>query len=48
MVARMSCLSPPPERWGELIDDVITLVDPLLVDDEGHLSHWDPKQLRWR
>jgi len=48
MVARMSYLSPPPAHWSKLIEEVITFVDPVLADDNGHLSHWDPKQLRWR
>jgi hypothetical protein len=43
MVERMSYLSPPPERWTELIDDVIDFTDPLLADKEGRFSHWDPK-----
>lgn len=47
MVERMSYLSPPPERWPELIDGVIKFVDPLLADD-GHLSRWDPEALTWR
>jgi predicted nucleotidyltransferase component of viral defense system len=47
MVQRMSYLSPPPERWTELIDDVITFVDPLLHDGEGHLSRWNPERLAW-
>jgi hypothetical protein len=28
MVARMSYLSPPPELWRELVDGVITFLDP--------------------
>ena len=47
MLERMSYLSPPPERWSELIDGVIEFVDPLLADD-GRLSHWDPEALTWR
>ncbi len=49
MVARMSYLSPPPERWTELIGGVTEFVDPLLADD-GRLSHWDwdPEALVWR
>lgn len=47
MVQRMSYLSPPPERWTELIDDVTAFVDPLLHDGDGHLSRWNPEQLAW-
>jgi hypothetical protein len=32
---------------SDLITDVIAFVDPLLADDSGDLSHWDPAQLRW-
>ncbi|MDO8186046.1 nucleotidyl transferase AbiEii/AbiGii toxin family protein [Conexibacter sp. JD483] len=34
MVARMSYLTPPPERWSDLIADVVAFVDPLLVEGE--------------
>jgi hypothetical protein len=47
MVERMSYLSPPPEHWGELIDGVIDFTDPLLADEEGRFSHWDPEKLAW-
>lgn len=47
MVERMSYLSPPPERWTELIDGVIDFTDPLLADEEGHFSHWDPEKRAW-
>lgn len=47
MVARMSYLAPPPQRWTELIDGVIKFVDPLLADP-GRLSHWDLETLTWR
>jgi len=36
-----------PDRWTDLIDDVIAFVDPLIRDDIGQLSTWDPKLLRW-
>jgi hypothetical protein len=47
MVARMSYLSPPPEVWRDLIDEVVAFVDPMFDDDDGLLSHWDPKQSQW-
>lgn len=47
MVERMSYLSPPPERWTDLIGDVIAFTDPLLADEELRLSHWDPGELAW-
>jgi predicted nucleotidyltransferase component of viral defense system len=47
MVQRMSYLSPPPQRWTELIDGVIAFVDPLLNDSDGRFSHWDPGLLEW-
>jgi hypothetical protein len=47
MVERMSYLSPPPEHWTELIDDVVAFTDPLLADVEGRFSHWDPEKLAW-
>jgi hypothetical protein len=47
MVERMSYLSAPPVRWSELLAEVIAFVDPLLADDHGGLSHWDPAHLRW-
>jgi hypothetical protein len=47
MVERMSYLLPPPERWSELIAGVIDFIDPLLADEEGRLSYWDPDELAW-
>jgi hypothetical protein len=47
MVERMSYRSPPPRRWAELIDAVIGFIDPLLTDDRGRYSHWDPAELAW-
>ncbi|MDW5593815.1 nucleotidyl transferase AbiEii/AbiGii toxin family protein [Conexibacter stalactiti] len=47
MVARMSYLSPPPERWSDLIEDVIDFVDPLLADHGERFSNWDPAALAW-
>lgn len=46
MVERMSYLSPPPERWTELIDGVIGFVDPVLVYHE-HLDRWDHTGSTW-
>jgi hypothetical protein len=47
MVARMSSLSPPPQRWSDLIDGVIRFADPLLTNTSASLSHWDPATLAW-
>lgn len=47
MVARMSYLSPPPQLWQELVDEVITFLDPILNDEGGQLSCWDPDRLLW-
>lgn len=48
MIARMAYLSPPPERWSDLIGGVIAFIEPMLADEYGRLSRWDPAQLRWR
>jgi hypothetical protein len=47
MVERMSYLTPPPQRWTELIDGVAEFVDPLLTD-HGRFSDWDPDTFTWR
>jgi predicted nucleotidyltransferase component of viral defense system len=47
MVTRMSYLSPPPERWRELVDGVIAFLDPILGDDNDRLSYWDPERVQW-
>ena len=47
MVERMSYRSPPPRQWIELIDGVIGFIDPLLADDRGRYSYWDPEELAW-
>jgi hypothetical protein len=47
MVKRMSYLSQPPEKWSDVIADVIEFVDPLLADGAEHLSFWDHETLRW-
>lgn len=48
MVRRMSYLSPPPERWADLIVGVIAFVDPLLVDEALALSRWSRESASWR
>jgi hypothetical protein len=47
MVARMSYLFPPPELWADLLAGVIEFADPLLGDESGAISYWDPEQLQW-
>lgn len=47
MVERLSYLTPPPQRWTDLIEGVIDFIDPLLIGD-GSLSRWDPEALTWR
>jgi predicted nucleotidyltransferase component of viral defense system len=47
MVERMSYLWPPPQHWTELIDGVVDFTDPLLADEEGRFSQWDPEKLAW-
>lgn len=46
MVERMSYLSPPPERWADLIEGVVEFVDPVLVYHE-HLDRWDHTGSTW-
>jgi len=47
MVERMSYLSPPPKLWTDLLDGVIRFADPLLLNDDGSLTSWDPERLEW-
>jgi predicted nucleotidyltransferase component of viral defense system len=47
MVARMSYLSPPPDLWTDLIAGVIAFVDPILADNSGGYTRWDPERLEW-
>jgi len=44
---RASFTLAPPDRWTDLIADVIAFVDPLISDDADLLSTWDPKTCRW-
>lgn len=44
---RASFTLAPPDRWTDLVADVIAFVDPLIRDDAGMLSAWDPKACRW-
>jgi hypothetical protein len=46
MVRRMSYLAPPPERWTDLLADVIAFVDPLLSDD-AVLPRWSCGSASW-
>lgn len=47
MVQRMSYLAPPPDRWADLITDVIAFVDPLLDDAQSAPSRWDRDSVSW-
>jgi hypothetical protein len=47
MVRRMSYLAPPPERWTDLLADVVAFVDPLLGDVDGELSQWCCGSASW-
>lgn len=47
MVERMSYLSPPPERWVNLIEGVIGFVDPMAVGAVSDLVRWDSATLTW-
>lgn len=44
---RASFTIAPPERWADLLAQVITFVDPLLDDQDGGLSEWDQQRSRW-
>jgi predicted nucleotidyltransferase component of viral defense system len=46
MVTRMSYLSPPPQLWRDLLNEVIAFLNPILHGDD-QLSCWDPERLRW-
>jgi hypothetical protein len=47
MVQRMSYLVSPPDRWSDLIADVIAFVDPLLADAKRAPSRWDCDRASW-
>ena len=36
-----------PDRWTDLVVDVIAFVDPLVRDDACVLAAWDPETCRW-
>jgi len=36
-----------PDRWTDLVADVIAFVDPLIHDDTGQLSAWDSEMCQW-
>jgi hypothetical protein len=44
---RASFTLAPPDRWADLINDVIAFVDPLIRNDADLLSMWDPKTRQW-
>jgi len=37
----------PPDRWADLIADVVAFVDPLIQDDANPLATWDPAAREW-
>ena len=47
MVQRMSYLSAPPRSWAELLADVVSFVDPLVLDTNGNLVLWESEELAW-
>lgn len=47
MLTRMSYLQPAPERYDDMIAEVVAFTDPVLADTSGRLSRWDPSTLRW-
>lgn len=44
---RASFARVPPERWSELLTDVVAFVDPLISHEE-HSPTWDPATCGWR
>lgn len=47
MVGRMSYISPPPDRWTDLLAGVIAFIDPLLEDDDRMPSRWSCDAATW-
>jgi hypothetical protein len=44
---RASFTLAPPDRWTDLVADTIAFVDPLVRDDTGSLTAWDPEICQW-
>jgi hypothetical protein len=44
---RASFTLAPPDRWEELIADVVAFVDPLTQQDAALLATWNPQTRRW-
>jgi hypothetical protein len=44
---RASFTLAPPDHWTDLVADAIAFVDPLIRDDAGPLSAWDPETCQW-
>lgn len=47
MVARMSYLTPPPDRWVDVLKDVVEFLDPLIDDADSRLIAWSSIDRRW-
>jgi Nucleotidyl transferase AbiEii toxin, Type IV TA system len=44
---RASFSMAPPDRWADLIADVVAFVDPLIQDDANPPATWDPAACEW-
>lgn len=47
MLGRMSYLASPPAIWSELLQDVISLIDPVITQSIPEPAVWSPEQKRW-
>jgi len=44
---RASFTLAPPDRWTDLVADVVAFVDPLTQEDPDRLTTWDPQAGHW-
>lgn len=44
---RASFAVPVPDRWADLVAEVIAFVDPLIHDDVDQLTTWNPNTYQW-